>query len=54
MAGLAEAQRYGTLFWIGAAVTLPVVVIGTIGRWRFPEHDGGSAADRPIDEGITS
>jgi len=47
VAGLAEAQRYGVLFWIGAAVTLPVVVVGAIGRWRFPERDEGDATERP-------
>jgi predicted MFS family arabinose efflux permease len=38
-AGLASAHRYTNLFLIGALVTLPVLVIGTVGRWRYPGSD---------------
>ncbi|HZV52303.1 MAG TPA: MFS transporter [Candidatus Dormibacteraeota bacterium] len=51
-AGLADAGRYGELFWIGAAVTVPVVAIGAAGRWRFPEREGGDAGGGVIGEGI--
>jgi predicted MFS family arabinose efflux permease len=52
MAGLADAQRYGELFWIGAALTVPVVAVGAFGRWRFPEHDESDAGGEVIGGGI--
>jgi predicted MFS family arabinose efflux permease len=39
VAGLASAHRYTNLFLIAAIVTLPVLIIGTIGRWRYPGSD---------------
>jgi predicted MFS family arabinose efflux permease len=44
VAGLASNHRYGNLFLIAAAITLPVLVIGTIGRWRYPGSDANVAA----------
>ena len=35
-APLASLHRYGTLFLIAAIVMIPVMVGGTIGRWRYP------------------
>jgi predicted MFS family arabinose efflux permease len=39
VAGLASAHRFADLFLIAAIVTLPVLIIGTIGRWRYPGSD---------------
>src|SRR2546429_9791480 len=39
VAGLASANRYSTLFLIAALVTLPVLVAGSLARWRYPESD---------------
>ncbi|MDQ6713570.1 MAG: MFS transporter [Candidatus Dormibacteraeota bacterium] len=39
VAGLASANRYSTLFMIAALVTLPVVLIGSYARWRYPGSD---------------
>jgi hypothetical protein len=36
VAGIAAAHQYSTLFMIAAAVTVPVLVLGTVGRWRYP------------------
>lgn len=36
VAGLASSHHYSTLFLIGAILTLPVLVAGSIGRWRYP------------------
>jgi predicted MFS family arabinose efflux permease len=36
VAGLASAHRYPLLFMIAAVVTLPVLIGGTVGRWRYP------------------
>lgn len=36
VAGLAGAQRYSEIFWVAAAVAVPVMVLGTIGRARYP------------------
>ena len=36
VAGLAAAHQYSTLFLIAAAVTLPVLIVGSLGRWRYP------------------
>ena len=44
VAGLASAHRYSSLFLIGALVTLPVLVFGTIARWRYP---GSEAVTEP-------
>jgi MFS family permease len=39
VASLASEHRYTDLFLIAAIVTLPVLIIGTIGRWRYPGSD---------------
>jgi predicted MFS family arabinose efflux permease len=39
VAGLAGAHRYTSLFLIAAVVTLPVLIVGTVGRWRYPGSD---------------
>jgi predicted MFS family arabinose efflux permease len=39
VAGLASAHRFADLFRIAAIVTLPVLIIGTLGRWRYPGSD---------------
>ena len=36
MASLAGAHRFGSLFLVGAAVTTPLLLVGTIARWRYP------------------
>ena len=46
VAGLASANRYPNLFMIAAIVTLPVLIIGTIGRWRYPGSDAIDDAPR--------
>ena len=35
VAGLAGAHRYSTLFLVGAIITLPLLIAGTVGRWRY-------------------
>ena len=35
VAGLATAHQYAGLFLIAAAITLPVLIGGTVGRWRY-------------------
>src|ERR1700737_4647483 len=39
VAGLAGAPRYSSLFTIAAIVTLPVLIIGSLARWRYPGSD---------------
>ena len=39
VAGLASANRYATLFLIAAFVTLPVLIVGSLARWRYPGSD---------------
>jgi predicted MFS family arabinose efflux permease len=39
VAGLASANRYSILFVIAALVTLPVLIIASLARWRYPESD---------------
>jgi predicted MFS family arabinose efflux permease len=39
VAGLASANRYSTLFVIAALVTLPVLIVGSLARWRYPGSD---------------
>ena len=39
VAGLASANRYSTLFVIGALLTLPVLIVGSLARWRYPGSD---------------
>jgi len=39
VAGLAGAHRYSNLFVIAAIVTLPVLVVGSLARWRYPGSD---------------
>ena len=34
-AGLASAHDYRTLFRVAATITLPVLVVGSVGRWRY-------------------
>jgi len=38
-AGLASANRYSTLFVIAALVTLPLLIAGSLARWRYPGSD---------------
>ena len=35
VAGLAGQQRYSVIFWIAAAVSVPVLLLATIGRARY-------------------
>lgn len=42
VAGLASADRYSTLFVIGALLTLPVLIVGSLARWRYPGSDATS------------
>jgi predicted MFS family arabinose efflux permease len=44
VAGLASANRYSILFVIAALVTLPVLIIGSLARWRYPGSDAISDA----------
>ena len=39
VAGLAGAHQYSSLFTIAAIVTLPVLIIGSLARWRYPGSD---------------
>jgi len=39
VAGLASANRYSTLFVIAALVTLPVLIVGSLARWRYRGSD---------------
>jgi predicted MFS family arabinose efflux permease len=39
VAGLASSHRYSLLFLIAAIATLPVLIGGTVGRWRYPGSD---------------
>jgi MFS family permease len=39
VAGLAGANRYSTVFVIGALVTVPVLIVGSVARWRYPGSD---------------
>jgi len=39
VAGLAGAHQYSSLFSIAAIVTLPVLIIGSLARWRYPGSD---------------
>jgi predicted MFS family arabinose efflux permease len=39
VAGLASANHYSTLFLIAALVTLPVLIVGSVARWRYPGSD---------------
>ena len=39
VAGLASANRYSTLFMIAALVTLPVLIFGSLARWRYRGSD---------------
>lgn len=39
VAGLASGNRYSTLFVIAALVTLPVLIVGSVARWRYPGSD---------------
>jgi predicted MFS family arabinose efflux permease len=46
VAGLAGTHRYSNLFLIAAIVTLPVLVIGSLARWRYPGSDAIDDAPR--------
>ena len=49
VAGLASSHRYSTLFLIGAILTVPVLVAGSIGRWRYPGSPSSeTTASAPI------
>jgi predicted MFS family arabinose efflux permease len=39
VAGLASANRYSNVFLVGALVTLPVLIVGSLARWRYPGSD---------------
>lgn len=39
VAGLAGAHRYSNLFTIAAIVTLPVLIVGSLARWRYHGSD---------------
>lgn len=39
VAGLASANRYSILFLVAALVTLPVLIIGSLARWRYHGSD---------------
>jgi MFS family permease len=39
VAGLASTHRYSNLFLIAALVTLPVLIVGSLARWRYPGSD---------------
>ncbi|TMD45435.1 MAG: MFS transporter [Chloroflexi bacterium] len=39
VAGLAGAHQYSSLFTIAAIVTVPVLIIGSLARWRYPGSD---------------
>jgi len=39
VAGLASANRYSTLFVVAALVTLPVLIVGSVARWRYRGSD---------------
>lgn len=39
VAGLASANRYSALFVIAALVTMPVLIFGSLARWRYPGSD---------------
>lgn len=47
MAGLAGAHRFDTIFRYGAAAVVPVLVLGTIARWRYPGSEPETAAVPP-------
>ena len=36
VASLVGAQRYSEIFWVAALVSVPVMVLGTVGRARYP------------------
>ena len=46
VAGLAGTHRYSNLFLIAALVTLPVLVIGSLARWRYSGSDAIDDAAR--------
>jgi predicted MFS family arabinose efflux permease len=39
VAGLAGAHHYASLFTIAAIVTVPVLIVGSLARWRYPGSD---------------
>ena len=46
VAGLATAHRYQLVFLIAAGTTLPVMLAGGLGRWRYRGSDMGEDAGR--------
>ena len=44
VASLAGAHHYSMLFVVAAIVTVPVLIAGTLGRWRYP---GSELVDEP-------
>jgi predicted MFS family arabinose efflux permease len=51
VAGLASGDQYSRLFLIAAIVTIPVLIGGTLGRWRYPGSDEVVEPQRGIDIG---
>ena len=39
VAGLASVNRYASVFGIAAVVTLPVLIVGSVARWRYSGSD---------------
>ena len=46
VAGLASTNRYSSLFVIAAIVTLPVLIVGSLARWRYRGSDATVAVQR--------
>lgn len=46
VAGLASAHRYSILFVIAALMTVPVLIGGTLGRWRYPGSESVAEPQR--------
>lgn len=43
VAGLAGGNHYSKLFLMGALVTAPVLLVGSVARWRYPGSDAAAA-----------
>jgi predicted MFS family arabinose efflux permease len=46
VAGLASANHYATLFVIAALVTVPLLIAGSVARWRYPGSDAIADAEQ--------
>jgi len=46
VAGLASTHRYSSLFVIAAVATLPVLIVGSLARWRYPGSEPIDQAQR--------